>query len=153
VRPNAPSDLWKRVQIREIYECWPWTGNKTDRGYGTISIAGRPRSTHRLAYELIYGEAPGERFVCHHCDNPSCCNPVHLFLGTPGENTRDALAKGRMVFALGSRHGLAKLTEAQVVEIRSRHEAGERNAELAAAFDVSPATITRVTKSYGWVHV
>jgi len=150
---NVPTDLWKRVEMGGPDECWPWLGATTPNGYGIISINYRNRGTHRLAYELATGVAPGELFVCHTCDNPPCCNPAHLYLGTPKDNTRDMHERGRCRAPRGSQHHAAKLTEAAVLAIRRRRAAGERATDLAVEFAVSKPTITRVVKNEGWVHV
>src|SRR5688500_12424982 len=102
---NRPEDVWKRVAVGASDECWPWQGAVTGTGHGRFWIAGRPHGPHRVAYQLATGTDPGDLFVCHRCDNPPCCNPAHLFLGSARDNARDALKKGRLVFSLGERHG------------------------------------------------
>lgn len=150
MRTNVPTDLWRRVQIGASDECWPWIGGCRPNGYGIFSLNGRNVATHRLAYELGHGVAPGDRLVCHSCDNHACCNPAHLFLGTNRDNTHDALTKGRLVFPRGARHGQSRLTERQVVEIRRRRAAGERGIDLAREFGVDPSTITKAVRGVCW---
>lgn len=74
--------------------CWPWTW-ATSHGYGRLRVFGRPMYAHRLAYLLAHGPIPVGMLVCHHCDNPPCVNPAHLFLGTDSDNQQDKVAKGR----------------------------------------------------------
>lgn len=77
--------------------CWNWIGGKNHKGYGRILIQGGSHAAHRIAYFLEFGQWPGELLVCHSCDNPSCVNPAHLWLGTPQQNMDDMVAKGRNV--------------------------------------------------------
>lgn len=75
--------------------CWPFIGCRNEQGYGKIRINGRSMRAHRVAWELSYGKLESDLFVCHKCDNPPCCNPSHLFIGTPQDNASDMVKKGR----------------------------------------------------------
>lgn len=86
--------FWAKVERSE--GCWIWTGARNRRGYGKIRRDARTFvSAHRLSYEMANGSVPDGLFVCHHCDNPSCVRPDHLFTGTVGDNNRDTIRKGR----------------------------------------------------------
>lgn len=82
-------------------ECWEWNAAKTAGGYGTYRRFG----SHRVAYYLATGIDPGDAQVCHRCDNPSCCNPAHLFIGSHGDNMADKVAKGRARGRYSKSHG------------------------------------------------
>ena len=75
--------------------CWEWAGFKNSSGYGLIRFKGKPVLTHRLSYVLFKGQKLGKLYVCHSCDNPSCINPSHLFLGTPSDNRIDCMLKDK----------------------------------------------------------
>lgn len=86
--------FWSKVNIGAADACWPWLAS-TKNGYGQINVGGEISYAHRLSYEFANGEIPSGLFVCHRCDNKSCVNPVHLFLGTQQDNMDDMIAKGR----------------------------------------------------------
>ena len=79
-----------------LTECIEWRGTRTRSGYGQKVIKGKRYRTHRLAYEWANGPIPKGMLVLHSCDNPACCNPNHLFLGTQSDNMRDCANKGRL---------------------------------------------------------
>lgn len=81
--------------------CWNWIAGRNERGYGRFRVGDRTLAAHRVAFAISRGADPGELFVCHSCDNPSCVNPDHLWLGTNADNLRDCVNKGRWPSALG----------------------------------------------------
>ncbi len=89
------ASFWARIKITAAGECWNWKGATVAFGYGILSVGGHRWYAHRLAYHLTNGHIPAGRFVCHKCDNPACCNPAHLWLGTIQDNNADCLKKGR----------------------------------------------------------
>lgn len=101
---NQPEDVWRYVAVGAPDECWPWQGATRRRGYGIFSVNHKNYVASRIVYEITTGMPPGSLFVCHRCDNPPCCNPAHLFLGTATDNVRDMLAKGRARPPRGKSH-------------------------------------------------
>lgn len=96
---SLPKRLWPNVEIWSDPDmCWPWLGTVDPKGYGKLKIKGKWVSSHRLAYQLAKGPIPVGMSVCHACDNPPCCNPFHLWIGTHAENMRDMQTKGRGCF-------------------------------------------------------
>src|SRR3990172_5517239 len=75
--------------------CWEWQGNRGAGGYGLLTLDGKSVGVHRVVYWVLVGEIPEGMCVCHHCDNPPCCNPAHLFVGSIGDNIGDMFNKGR----------------------------------------------------------
>lgn len=130
--------------------CWTWKGYKRPGGYGEAYFGSKPNRervlAHRLAWMVEYGD-PGDLVVCHHCDNPSCVNPRHLFLGTRVDNNADRDAKERQ--AKGERNG-SRLTEAQVVAIRADPRT---NREVALQYGVQESAISNIRLRKAWKHV
>ena len=137
--------------------CWEWNGGRLIHrgGYGQVKYAGEVMKAHRLAYETWVGPLDPGHFVCHTCDNPPCINPDHLFAGTPADNNWDKVRKGRARGGSmpGELHPSHVLTEAAVVEIRRRLQAGEKGAHVAREYGVTPAAISRIKKRQTWRHV
>ena len=141
--------FWRKVEVRGEDECWEWTGGSRNAyGYGQFRLNGRMVKVHRISYELSHGSIPEGMLVCHHCDNPPCANPSHLFLGTDKDNAIDREMKGRGHDQNGEKNNRAKLTDAQVSEIRERYtgKRGEQ-AALAREYTVSKMHISRILKN------
>lgn len=142
--------------------CWEWNGPLNRDGYGTIrpSIYGQ-QFAHRYGWVRSNGPITDGLWVLHHCDNRRCVRPDHLFLGTQSDNTLDMVAKGRNskrplpaeVQPRGERHGMAKLTAADVVVIRRDVAAGFTTAEVARSFGVARETVRRIVDRTNWSHV
>lgn len=168
--------FWKYVERKGSDDCWLWTGKSIVKGYGQIRVS-RHRITlrvHRLSW-MLHAKTesiPAGMLVCHHCDTPLCVNPARLFLGTPEDNMRDKIRKGRDNSGrrsyrvrrlkrakatgnspLGSNCPWAKLTECAVVEIRNAFASGAKARAIAAEHNVSVQTVWSITSGRGWKHV
>ncbi len=151
--------LWPRVtKVNDATSCWPWTGSIDRYGYGYLGEGGSVRNgakyikAHRVVWELTYGPIPNGLQVLHHCDDPQCCRPDHLFLGTNLDNAKDRHAKGRD--PRGEKHGNAKLTDEAVREIRRRYAAGGISQQnLADEFGVNQTIVSDVVRRVYWQHV
>lgn len=132
--------------------CILWTGGLSC-GYANFSLSRckSVRASH-VAYELAYGPLPAGLFALHTCDNPQCINPSHLFAGTNSDNSKDMAAKGRST--KGEKHGMAKLSNEQVLEIRRRYRVGGIfQRELAKEFGVTQTLIGMIVRRKVWSHV
>ncbi|HBO3538556.1 TPA: hypothetical protein L5597_004146 [Pseudomonas aeruginosa] len=153
------SAFWSKVGITWLKtDCWEWQGARKPKGYGNCTVNKESLGAHRVAFWLSNGDFPANMHVCHTCDNPSCCNPSHLMLGTVDSNYIDMLIKGRSGFtknrAIGTRNANAKLTDQQVSDIRRAYASGEGNQyELAARYGVSQAAIGSILRNKTWRHV
>jgi hypothetical protein len=151
----AIARFWSYVDRGDPEDCWPWLRNAHggQMGYGRFKSRGVNRAAHRVAWELTNGPIPEGIFVCHHCDNPPCCNPAHLFLGTQAENLSDRDQKGRAVYKRGEQNGGAKLTEAQVLSIRQQVAAGDSQRSVATRLGVSQGLVQMIVRRKVWTHI
>lgn len=148
--------FWARVKPDLFTGCWEWMGPKTSFGHGTSARIDGERVAHRLSWLLTYGPIPEGGWVLHHCDNPPCVNPQHLYVGTLWENARDRTVRGRGGHhkCAGENHPNSKLTIEAVRAIRARYTAtrGEQIA-LAREYGVSDQTIRRIVRARAWRYV
>lgn len=146
--------FWSHVDKRGPDDCWLWQA-ATVKGYGKFKGDDRKMlAAHRVAYELTYGPIPDEMLCCHTCDTPLCCNPAHLFAGTPKDNTQDMVQKGRKGDVKGEKHGRHILTKAQVREIRQRYaQGGTTHDELGQEYGVAGGTVANIVSGNKWTHV
>jgi hypothetical protein len=132
--PGTLKEHWSRyVSDRPDGQCWEWQGTKDKDGYGKMCHDGKHVRGHRVSYQIHIGEIPKGMMVCHTCDNPSCVNPSHLFVGTNRENMIDMVHK--------ERGPLQKLNPNDVLEIRRQLADGFGAEDIAVKFNVHPYTI------------
>lgn len=145
--------FWQKVRVLSRSDCWIWLGAKKPTGYGNVRRNKIYTTAHRIAWELSFGSIPSGMHVLHSCDNPSCCNPHHLMLGTVMSNYVDMVKKGRerqVNKSHGEDHHCCKLTSIQVEEIRRRYVPGVvRQKDIAKEYGVSQRTISIITRNEG----
>ena len=132
--------FWSKVAIRTDDECWPWLGSRDPKGYGKISGGpGLETLVHRLAFGLSRGRYPTLQ-VLHHCDNPGCCNPDHVYEGTNKDNVRDRVTRGRS--SMGEDHPKARFSDAEVRMVVNLHKVtGLSSYWLSHAYGASARSI------------
>ena len=165
------------------HNCWNWLARKDGYGYGVIRFNSKSQKAHRVSYIIHNGEIPIGKLVCHKCDNPPCCNPEHLFLGTKKDNALDMESKNRGYHPTGDGHwsrfkpervarsnnsgaftkpegirkgmknGRAKLTDIDILEIRNLRARGLSYKELAKLYLVGKTTISHIIKGHTWKHI
>ena len=153
--------FWSKVDKKSEDECWEWLASLTTNGYGDIRIKNKNYRAHRVSWVLHNGQIPEHDSwhgycVCHTCDNPSCVNPSHLFLGTNKDNVNDRINKKRKGApgARGENSGCHKLTEKEVIEIRAKYIPFEYSLyKLAKEYGVGVSTIHNVVTHVTWRHV
>jgi hypothetical protein len=150
--PSFNERFWRKVRLDQD-GCWEWLGAKNGYGYGICKVGKKNVGAHRVSWELHFGPVPEGLAVLHHCDNRPCVRPNHLFIGTWAMNARDRDLKGRNVSPRGERHWKATLTEDQVRELRRRYSFGERLADMASEYGISPAHASDIVTRKGWRHV
>lgn len=137
--------------------CWVWTGSRARGGYGQLWGGGPiPLKSHRFSWEQANGPIVGRLLVCHHCDNPPCVNPAHLFLGDHKDNAKDMVAKGRCRAAgmPGEKHWASRLTSEQVLAIRFlRKSTTLSQREIGDLFLIKQCTVSAICLGSSWGHL
>ncbi len=152
-KPSLADRFWPRVKKGD--GCWLWLGTCNKFGYGNFRLEGYEKGAHRAAWKITHGDIPKGMCVCHHCDNPRCVRPDHLFLGTRADNTRDAASKGRMRNGdqRGEKNANAKLTAVGVEQVRMWKASGLPNIQIAILAGVSDRTIRSIVTGMTWRYV
>lgn len=133
--------------------CHVWQGHVDRAGYGRIMINRKNRRCHRVAWEMKKGPIPPGKWILHRCDNPPCCNPDHLFLGTQTDNMVDMWAKGRHPTTVGESNGRTPLTAEQAILIKSARRDKASREQLAKQYGVSWFTIQNIQLGRSWGHL
>lgn len=149
-RPPKPFDHY--LKRNDLTGCIEWTGHLVT-GYGQYRYRGRDTYAHRVAYERAFGPIPKGLLVLHRCDNPCCCNPDHLFLGTHADNMKDKTSKGRQATMPGEKNPAAKLTPDDVITIRRLCNNGERQKDVGLMFGITQAAVSLIVTRQKWHHI
>lgn len=138
-------------------DCWLWSSSLNNKGYGQFEIANKLELAHRVSWELFIGPIGKGICVLHKCDVRNCVNPDHLFLGNLKDNMQDCSNKGRLCvnlpFYSGEKHGMSKLTDEKVRQIRMLLSGGKSQRGIAKMFEISQSQICEIGKGRGWKHV
>lgn len=144
---SAACSLLAKIVVASPTGCWEWQSGSSQE-YGHLTWKGVSKRAHRVAYEIWRGHVPEGVSVLHQCDNPPCCNPTHLFLGTHQDNVDDKVRKSRHTF--GERHPRSKLSDADILAIRA---SGATQTALAEIYGVSQSVISGIQAGTRWAHV
>ncbi len=165
---SAQKRFWSKVAITDADGCWNWSAFKNNQGYGQFGLgSGNMKAAHRLSWIMRNGPINNGLWVLHECDNPSCVNPNHLFLGTVADNNHDRDRKGRFkrmcgpengmfggkYAARGERQHLAKLTKSAVITARDLHAKGWTFIAISKMFGVTNVAMSNAIKRRTWAHV
>lgn len=136
--------IMKFIDVKSDNECWEFLGFKNNDGYGKIGISNnKTESAHRVIYRLYKGDIPKDKVIMHTCDNPSCCNPKHLKIGTQNDNIQDMVNKSRNITRVGIR-----MPKELVEDIKNNYK-GQRGfkIQMAIKYNCSPSTVTNLIKN------
>ena len=148
---NAQIKLfWGKVDKTD--SCWNWKGKAKKNGYGQFYIHRKPHYAHRIAFQISTGKSTNNLCILHHCDNPLCVNPKHLF-GTQRDNVLDCIRKGRSNPPRGSSHPRTHLIEKEVIYIRELSRKGIRTGLIAKMFRIGRQTALSIIKRESWSHI
>lgn len=151
MRKSRVPDFWQRVAVKATSECWNWTGPASVYGYGIYSKNKVSMPSHRAAYEKTYGKIPLGMIIRHSCDNPLCCNPNHLLVGTHAQNVADKVSRGRQ--NRGEKSWNHVLTDDIVKRIRALCKAGINQYSIAEKFGICQSSVSRIANNKRWAHV
>ena len=146
--------IWQWIDTSSA--CWMWTGalQNVDSGYGVVRFNDKKHYAHRLIWSLFNGPVPDGAFICHHCDEPRCVRPSHLYAGTQKENVADMFRRGRARPARGEAIGCSKLTEADVLEMRRLYSEGGISQRAAGRiFGASKSMAQAIIRRKYWRHI
>jgi hypothetical protein len=153
-RLNKPIDdilrFWSYMDIKDLFDCWEWQGELDKSGYGEFRFNSKMQTIHRISYQLYHGMIPEGKQVNHTCHNRKCGNPFHVYAGTKQDNSNDMTRASRQV--KGESHGMSKLTELQVIEIRENKDKLSQN-RLAKIHGVSKGLISLISNNKAWKHI
>jgi hypothetical protein len=168
VKTNLIQFISSRSKLSNTSDCIEWSLSKDKNGYGKTKLNGKSMQAHRLAWIAYNGDIPHNLLVCHSCDNPSCINPNHLFLGTSQDNMTDKMKKGRYrggpIFwnsnngnsgnhrYYGSLHHNAKLADDKIPIIKDMIDKGYSCVYIAKSYGVSDVVIGRIKHGLAWKH-
>lgn len=149
---NKDGPYVKRLKSK----CWVWTAAKMGKPplfhYGQFSLDGKLDKAHRVSWRLFVGEIPKYQMVLHHCDNPECVNPRHLYIGNHQDNANDRIKRNRS--RKGEKSPVSKLTDKQVLAIRKIHKVNNfSHQKIADQFNVCRETITQIINRRIWKHL
>ncbi len=145
---DRKAHFWSKVD--KSGDCWEWKAGKTSGGYGVFWMDLKQNLAHRVAMAFSGENVPDDLCVCHTCDNRSCVNPDHLFVGTQQDNLRDMVEKGRGPDRRGENSATAKLTSNDVLSIRSDSRS---HCVIANDYGVAQSTVTRIKNGKRWSHL
>lgn len=149
MQPKDIARFWKYVSpSSDLFGCWEWTGAHYRNGYGVFWLSPRHISSHRASWQIHNGPIPDGLDVLHHCDNPGCVNPAHLFVGTQADNGADMAQKRRSPH--GPKHHKTYLTPEQIRAIRKRRKDGARYRQIAAEFGIPMNTVNGIVNRLNW---
>lgn len=161
---TAAERFWRRVAVAGPDDCWPWIPDRGKGNYGGFWLNGTNRKAHRVSWEFTHGELPVGVDVLHKCDNPPCCNPAHLFIGTDADNVADKCSKNRQAKGdrngsythpekrpRGERHGRVNVDHSQAQAIRERWETGEASkSQIARENGISRPQVLKIIERRHW---
>jgi len=136
--PLTTADILKRIDCEGgLNTCWPWLSTKQSVGYGVFGVNSKLKLAHRWSYEFYYGKSIEKNYVVRHvCDNPACCNPLHLITGTQKQNIQDAYDRKRRVHPW-------KMTKETLIQLYELKEQGFMNKEIAQKLCISRQVVSK----------